>query len=416
MHTIWIIDHYSSEPKYGGYSRQYNFAVGLAKRGYNVVVIASSFSHFTHNYISQKKVTISKINNNVHYIYVKTGEYKFNSSIYRFKGMIEFCVRSWKNIRNIEQKFGRPLWVVGSSPHPFVWILAFQIAKKYNAKFIAEVRDFWPLELETENTNSIYKLFFGLLSRLERWAFNNANKIICTLPYGDRYICDKLKIDRDKYTWIGQPLDCKRYDILMNDKKLPVDIEKFIYKQQFICVFAGYYMKYQGVYEILSAAKEIYNDNIPISFLFVGDGEEKDNMKKYVCKNKLHNVLIYDRIDKECIPTLLSRCNVNIAILSDPKVKKMLKYGLSMNKVNEYLYSGSVTILGYFMKENEVTESGGGFSYNPHEEKLSDIIIKIYNLSELEREKIGINGRNYAIQNHGVDALVEKYIEKILLQ
>ena len=87
-----------------------------------------------------------------------------------------------------------------------------------------------------------------------------------------------------------------------------------------------------------------------------------------------------------------------------------------MNKVNEYLYSGSVTILGYFMKENEVTESGGGFSYNPHEEKLSDIIIKIYNLSELEREKIGINGRNYAIQNHGVDALVEKYIEKILLQ
>ena len=40
MKNIWIIDHYSSEPQYGGISRQYDFAMELAKRDYNVVVLA----------------------------------------------------------------------------------------------------------------------------------------------------------------------------------------------------------------------------------------------------------------------------------------------------------------------------------------------------------------------------------------
>ena len=37
MKTVWIIDHYSSEPKHGGISRQYDFALELSRKGYNVV-------------------------------------------------------------------------------------------------------------------------------------------------------------------------------------------------------------------------------------------------------------------------------------------------------------------------------------------------------------------------------------------
>lgn len=72
MKTIWIIDHYSSEPQYGGISRQYDFACELSKRGYNAVVISSAFSHFTHSFISDEDVYVSKINDRVHYVYLKT--------------------------------------------------------------------------------------------------------------------------------------------------------------------------------------------------------------------------------------------------------------------------------------------------------------------------------------------------------
>ena len=58
--TIWMIDHYSSEPEYGGISRQYDFARELDRRGYRVIIFASGFSHYTHSYISEKEVFIKK--------------------------------------------------------------------------------------------------------------------------------------------------------------------------------------------------------------------------------------------------------------------------------------------------------------------------------------------------------------------
>ena len=73
MKTIWIIDHYSSEPKYGGISRQYDFAKELGKRGYRVVVISSSFCHFTHSYFSEKRVFITRPGKNIFYVYLRTG-------------------------------------------------------------------------------------------------------------------------------------------------------------------------------------------------------------------------------------------------------------------------------------------------------------------------------------------------------
>ena len=76
MKTLWIIDHYSSEPKRGGISRHYDFAEELAHRGYRVVVISSSYSHFTHEFIHEDDCKIVKINDKAYYVYLRTIPYK----------------------------------------------------------------------------------------------------------------------------------------------------------------------------------------------------------------------------------------------------------------------------------------------------------------------------------------------------
>ena len=141
--NIWIIDHYSSEPKYGGISRQFDFARELSRRGYRVLVISSSFSHFTHTYISQEKVSFSKIDENVGYAYVKTTQYKKNSSIKRIINMFSFIISVWKNYKKLLSYYGSPQIVVGCSIHPLTWIVANYISVKCHAKFIVEVRDLW---------------------------------------------------------------------------------------------------------------------------------------------------------------------------------------------------------------------------------------------------------------------------------
>ena len=150
MKVIWIIDHYSSEPKYGGISRQYDFAMELSKRGYKIVVISSSFSHFSHSYISDEEMMISKIHENAYYAYLKTTSYERNNSLKRLLNIFSFERSVARNTKNLVNLFGAPNIVTGCSVHPLAWIAAYKVSKKFNSKFIVEVRDFWPENMDSK--------------------------------------------------------------------------------------------------------------------------------------------------------------------------------------------------------------------------------------------------------------------------
>ncbi len=410
MKTIWIIDHYSSEPKYGGISRQYDFALELSKRGYNIVVISSSFSHFTHKYISEEDYFISKINNNAHYIYLKTKPYKENGGLSRLKNMISF-ERAIKKYRDkIARELGNPDVISGCSVHPFAWVAASKASKKYKARLVIEVRDLWPAVWVLSGDKSKYHpmvLFFGIL---EKWAYRKADRIIYSMVYGDRYICGELGFSREKSYLIGQPMDCERFDKYAETKfeLIPEYIRNFI-RDSFVCVFAGYYMKYEGVYTMLEAAKILKEKDIPIKMVFVGSGQEKDKMELFVKENHLDNVCVGSRIRKEAIPALLKLSKICMAHLAVEGHDKAYQYGVSKNKVNEYLYSGACTIYGFLYKDDVVATSGAGYVIEPfNSQELAERIEEVYNMQDREYSKFSINGRAYINDFHKVQVLTDK--------
>ena len=194
MKTIWIIDHYSSEPKFGGIQRQFDFANELSRRGYKTVIISSAFSHYTHTYITEEQCHISLFADNAYYAYVHTGFYETNSGLGRVKNMFSFRSSVLKNYEGIEKQLGKPDVVMGASVHPLAWLAAQKIAKHYGVKFIAEVRDLWPemwlLNGEKGKLDPMV-IFFGTI---EKWAYMKADKIVYSMLYGDKYICGKLPI------------------------------------------------------------------------------------------------------------------------------------------------------------------------------------------------------------------------------
>ncbi|SOC38429.1 glycosyltransferase family 4 protein [Ureibacillus acetophenoni] len=416
MKTLWILDAHTSEPKYGGISRQYDFATELSKRGYNVIVIASSYSHFTKNYFTDDEFKISEINSRVHFVYLRTKpEYKGNG-FDRLLNMLSFVSLVKKHRAKIVKKFGKPDVVTGCSIHPFAWVAAFQTAKKYKARFCIEVRDLWPQILVQNNELSRFHPFVIFLGSLEKWAYKRAEKIIYSMTYGDKYICDKLGFSKEKTYWIGQPMDCERYDNYAESKKelIPIEIRNFM-KDSFVCVFAGYYIKYEGVYIMLEAAKKLQDNGIPIKMLFVGSGFEYEGMLDYVKENKLDNVFVGPRINRECIPSLLKASQICMAHLAH-EGNQVFEYGLSKNKINDYLYSGTCTIFGYGQKNDPVATSNAGYVIEPNNvEALFNKIVEVYNMPEIEREKLGENGRTYIQNNHKVQILGDK-LEKILFE
>lgn len=416
MQTIWIIDHYSSEPKYGGISRQYDFARELGMRGYRVVVISSSFCHFTHRYISKKNIKISQLAKNIHYVYIKTSSYYSNKGIGRARSMISFLIKVLRYEAIIAKKYGNPDVVTGCSVHPLAWLAAYHIAKKYNIRFIAEVRDFWPqiwIASGIKKPMNPMVLFFGAI---QKWVYKHADRIIYSLNHGDRYLCDELGVPKNKIFLIGQPMDCKRFDT--NKEKLyllPPQIYNFI-SNGFICSFAGYYMAYEGVYVMLEALRILESRDLPVKMVFVGSGQEKEGMLNYIKENKLQNALIYDRIPKEVIPVLISCSDVCMAHLAVQGHKEVYQYGVSKNKINEYLYSGACTLYGSFYHDDEVSESGGGIVFEPYKASdLADKIEQVYYMTEEERRQYGIRGREYIKNNHSVEILADKML-KVLFQ
>lgn len=419
--TIWIIDHYSSEPQYGGISRQYDFAVELGKRGYKVVVIASGFCHFTHSYICTENIKVNTIYSGVHYVYLKTTAYESNSGAQRARNMIDFMNKVLKFEPVIAQKYGRPDVVSGCSVHPLAWVAAYKIARKYKVRFVAEVRDFWPrvwvASGDKKRTDPMV-LFFG---EVQRWAFKHADRIIYSMYHGDKYICGELGVRKSKVYLIGQPMDCERFDSnSRNVDLLPEEIRRFAgmdissdkASRPFLCSFAGYYMVYEGVYVMLEALKRLEEKGLPVKMVFVGSGAEKEGMKKYIEENQIHNALIYDRIPKESVPALLSHSDICMAHLEVKGHKEVYKYGVSKNKVNEYLYSGACTLYGFLYKDDEVAKSGGGMMFEPYNDiDLAEKIESIYWMPVEKRRQYGANGRNYIRQNRSVEVLADRLLE-----
>lgn len=412
--TIWIVDHYTSEPKYGGISRQYDFAGELGKRGYNVVVIASGFSHFAHEYIVEEgyDLKVSAISDHVHFVYLRTSRYGENSGGGRAKNIVDFMRKVIKYEAVISKKCGEPDVVMGCSVHPLAWIAAYKIARKYKIRFIAEIRDFWPqVWIDSGEMSRIHPMavFFALL---EKWTFKHADRIIYSMYHGDDYICREKGVPRNKVRLIGQPMDCERFDKNRERMDLmPQDLRQFM-ENGFVCAFTGYYMKYEGVFVILEAMKLLQQENIPVKMVFVGSGQEKDAMIQMVLNNQLKNVYIGDRIPKEAVPALISHSDICIAHLEAENRGVAYQYGVSMLKINEYLYSGACTLFGFQYMNNEVVESGGGLVFEPYNAKdLAEKIKTVYFLPPEKCKEFGVRGRAFMKEKHAVERLTDDMLE-----
>ena len=418
MKTIWIIDHYSSEPKHGGISRQYDFALELSHKGYNVVVIASGFSHYNHSYINEtknKSLVASQIAENSHYVYLHTSMYFTNGGLGRIKNMLSFMLAVMKHYKEIAEMFGKPDVVMGASVHPLTWIAAYKVAKHYKTRFVAEVRDLWPEMWLLNKEKKPYDPMVVFFSIIEKWAYKKADKIIYSMLYGDKYICDKLGFPRDKVTLIGQPLDCRRFDDYAVEKYdlLPDDVKAFI-QDDFLCVFTGYYMEYEGVYVMLEAMKILKERGINAKLLFLGSGQEAEGMQKFVEENFLDNVMVGGRVSKEPIPALLRRADICLAHCAAKGSGESFKYGISKNKVNEYLYSEACVIYGRADENDPVASSGAGYVIKPFSpEAFADKIESVYSMSKSERKRFGVNGKKYINNNHATPILTEKLIKAL---
>ena len=393
--NIWIFNHHALTPDMSGGTRHYDFAKELIKRGHSVTIVASSFHYSKYKEMKDykdKDYLCEKIDG-IDFIWIKTPAY-FGNGISRVKNMISYTYKVLKYIPKLD--LSKPDIIVGSSVHLFTVWAAYKLSCRYNTPFVMEVRDLWPQTL-IDMGISKWHPFILLLGWLERYLYKKSNKIISNLPYAYDYIGQFVK--KEKFIWISNGVD------LSNIKYIPKEQE-----ENFIISYTGAIGIANNLQILLDVAKRL-KDKKDIYFKIVGEGAEKEKLKSFVKENKLSNVSIENSVPKNEVTNILQNSDILYFNLKDSPV---FNYGISSNKLYDYMASGRVIIFSTKAKNNPIKDANAGYSIAPDNvEVLEKTILEIYNLSQEKRDTIGQKIRKYAENNYSIEILVDKF-EKLL--
>jgi glycosyltransferase involved in cell wall biosynthesis len=162
----------------------------------------------------------------------------------------------------------------------------------------------------------------------------------------------------------------------------------------------------------LEAAEILQGKNPGIRFLFVGDGPEKQSLLGLLKEKKLNNVEFKDPVSKDAVVNILHESDALFFNLKDSPV---FKYGISSNKLFDYLAAGKPVLFSCNAVNNPVSKAGAGITVQPENPlDLSDAVAKLYAMSNKERREMGLKGKRFVKEFYSIPVLVEK-LEKVLV-
>ena len=400
MGTLWILNHYAISPDMSGGTRHFDLARELVKKGHEVTIFASGFDHHTRQYLKIKpgeKMRVEEYDG-VRFVWVNTLPYYGNN----WRRVLNMLSYGWRVLR-CSRGLSKPDAVIGSSMHPFAALAGWWLARRYKAKFIFEVRDLWPQTAVDMGAMKKNSLPAKLLYAWEKFMYNKAEKIIVLLPYAKDYVASR-GISPEKVFWLPNGVNLERFDHpapLEEGSEVAEVFEQ--YRDKFKVVYTGAHGPANGLEVIIHAASIFQDRNLGIHFFLIGDGPDKDRLISVAKEKRLNNVSFLPPVPKALVPSILEKADLLVHTI---KKMEVLQYGMSPNKMYDYLASAKPIVTSIETKNNPVEEANAGIAVEPENpEALAEAIVKIYDLPEEKRIELGTNGRQYVEQFYNIKNL-----------
>tara|TARA_Y100000766_G_scaffold129766_1_gene111524 strand:- start:1097 stop:2167 length:1071 start_codon:yes stop_codon:yes gene_type:complete len=336
----------------------------------------------------------------VKFVWVKNIRYKNSHGIFR---MLNWFIFSFLLIfYRAEQRFDT---VICSSPSIISFISSF-ILKLFNGsqKLILEIRDIWPLTVIELGKKSKYNPAMIFFRIIEKFAYKNADVIIGTMAKLDVHIKNTVNTDF-KFKYIPQGIDL---EFLQKSENFNIDtLQKFPLKSKLVIGYAGSMAVSNSLETLISASKILDKSNPEINFYFIGDGKDKN---KLINETKSqNNVYFFEKVNKEYVLSFLNKCDI---LYDSVNHSKVYEYGISRNKLMDYMYSGKPILFSYDGYEDIISKIHNGFLVEPQNvEKLIKKILEINELDKNHLTEIGKKGKDFVLTKRQFVILANKYSE-----
>lgn len=403
--NILLINHYAGSDYHGMEFRPFYMAREWKNKGHNVTILGANFSHLRKNNPVIEKDFQEEVIDGITYVWVKTPQYQGNG-IGRIKNISTFMWKLRTNYKMLADKY-KPDAVIASSTYPLDIYPAHRIAKRCNAKLCFEIHDLWPLSPMEIGGFSEKNPAIVILQRAEDFAFKNSDVIVSILPNADKHIRER-GFSTDKFVYVPNGI--------LTGEKNEAPMEKTIERLQelkeqgyFLVGYTGNHSPANVLDTMIDAAKKTTDEKV--KYVLVGKGNVKNQLMEYAKANNVTNIEFLDPVLKDNMDNVLELLDIGYIGL---KKQNLFNYGVSPNKLFDYMMASLPVIYAVEASNDPVKDSNCGISVpaeNP--EAVVEAVMKIKNLSEEEKIKMGGNGKKYVLDNHMYEGLADKFLNAL---
>ena len=348
---IWFVSHYSMPPEYEQRIKTQMYAHFLGQQGIDCTIFSASTIHNTDiNLIHGKEEYVERQYGDLKFIHIRCSDYS-KTDIKRIINMEQFSYR----FSRIAERYTPPDVIVADT-YCVSYKPIYKYCKRHKIPFVVDVRDLWPQSiveyLHFSENNPIIRIMYNM----ERNMFVNADRLIFSFDGGYEYIQDRKLgklISKEKVFYINNGVDLEEFQ--KNSRSYMVEDADLSNPDFFKVVYVGSIRKVNNLGLLLDAAKEISNDKI--KFLIWGSGDELEELRMRIRNEKINNVTFKGQIEKKYIPYITQMADLNL-IHNNPA--EIFKYGISFNKMFDYMASGKPSLTTFPCKHNPAVYEGAG--------------------------------------------------------
>ncbi|NES18715.1 MAG: glycosyltransferase family 4 protein [Symploca sp. SIO3E6] len=406
--NILLINHYAGSNQHGMEYRPFYLAKEWNKLGHQVTIVAASFSHVRSVQPTITKDFTEEDIEGIKYIWINTPSYEGNG-LKRVINMLTFIAKLFRYSLDLKQK-NNPDIVIASSTYPLDIYPALYIANSNQAKLVFEVHDLWPLSPIELGKMSRWHPFIVVMQWAENFACVQSDYVVSMLPKAANYM-QEHGMKKHKFNYIPNGVNIDEWKI--SQQSLPELHQQVIDKLQesgkFIIGYAGAHGLANSLFNLIDAANLLKNK--PVAFVLVGQGAEKHNLQQKVLQFGLDKVFLLPSISKQSIPCFLQNMD---ALFIGLQKQSLFRFGVSPNKLMDYMMAGKPVIHAIEAGNDLVTESGCGISIPPEDPvALAQAVEQIMSFPISKLTSMGIKGKNYVLLHHDYQVLAQNFLQSV---
>jgi glycosyltransferase involved in cell wall biosynthesis len=342
----------------------------------------------------------------IEYVWIKTPPYHGNGAG-RVFNMLAFVAGLYRHARELTEDL-RPDAVIASSTYPLDVFPARRIARRAGAKLIFELHDLWPLSPMELGGMSRWHPFIAMMQVGENFACRNADALVSMLPKAEEHL-RAHGLGPGKFHYVPNGIDVSEWTAVPDPLPdgIRARLDQLKRDGRFLVGYAGAHGLANALDYLIEAAKLTRDD--PVTYVLVGQGPEKAGLQAKAAGLGLSNVEFLPPVTKSQIPTLIGEMH---AMFIGWRRKAIYRFGISPNKLMDYMMAGKPVIHSIEAGNDLVAESGCGVSVPPESPSaIADAVRHLAAMSAEQRRSMGARGRDFVVAHHDYRVLAGRFLD-----